>query len=104
MCFSADLYHHVAFLPEAVQPHVRQFRVAVSRCRAYGQRVRGQHPELAPDQYGATAHRVGERVIASAHVLHYGIGVPLRQVPAVLREYAATSLELTASLKSARLL
>jgi transposase len=71
-------------LPAVVRPPVRQFRVAVSRCRACGQRVRGQHPDLAPDQAGATAHRVGERVLASAHVLHYGIGVPLRKVPAVL--------------------
>ncbi len=71
-------------LPGAAQPHVRQFRVAVSRCRACGQRVRGQRPELAPDRSGATAHRVGERVLASAHVLHYGIGVPPRKVPAVL--------------------
>jgi hypothetical protein len=71
-------------LPAVVQPHVRQFRVAVSRCRACGQRVRGQHPDLAPDQAGATAHRVGERVMASAHVLHYGLGLPLRKVPAVL--------------------
>jgi transposase len=71
-------------VPEAVRPQVRQFRVAVRRCRACGQRVRGQHPELAPDQYGATAHRVGERVMASAHVLHYGLSVPLRKVPAVL--------------------
>jgi hypothetical protein len=71
-------------LPAVVQPLVRQFRVARSRCRACGQRVRGQHPELAPDQSGATAHRVGERVMASAHVLHYGLGVPLRKVPAVL--------------------
>jgi transposase len=82
-------------LPEAVRPHVRQFRVAVSRCTACGQRVRGQHPELAPDQYGATAHRVGERVRASAHVLHYGIGVPLRKVPAVLREL--TGVQVTQS-------
>jgi transposase len=73
-------------LPEAVRPQIRQFRVAVSRCTACGQRVRGQHPDLAPDQYGATAHRVGDRVMASAHVLHYGIGVPLRKVPAVLHE------------------
>ena len=82
-------------LPEAVRPHVRQFRVAVSRCTACGQRVRGQHPDLAPDQYGATAHRVGERVMASAHALHYGIGVPLRKVPAVLREL--TGVEVTQS-------
>ena len=45
-------------LPEAVRPHVRQFRVAVARCTACGKRVRGQHPDLAPNQYGATAHRV----------------------------------------------
>ncbi|HJY84316.1 MAG TPA: IS66 family transposase, partial [Candidatus Binatia bacterium] len=82
-------------LPEAVRPHVRQFRVAVSRCTVCGRRVRGQHPDLAPDQYGATAHRVGERVMASAHVLHYGIGVPLRKVPAVLREL--TGVEVTQS-------
>jgi len=82
-------------LPEAVRPHVRQLRVAVSRCRACGQRVRGQHPDLAPDQYGATAPRVGERVRASAHVLHYGIGVPLRKVPVVLREL--TGVQVTQS-------
>jgi transposase len=82
-------------LPAAVRPHVRQFRVAVSRCRACGRRVRGQHPELARDQYGATAHRVGERVMASAHALHYGMGVPLRKVPAVLREL--TGVQVTQS-------
>jgi len=82
-------------LPEAVRPQVRQFHVAVSRCRACGRRVRGQHPDLAPDQYGATAHRVGERVMASAHALHYGIGVPLRKVPAVLREL--TGVQVTQS-------
>jgi transposase len=89
-------------LPEAVRPHVRQFRVAVSRCRACGQRVRGQHPELAPDQYGATAHRVGERVMASAHVLHYGIGVPLRKVPAVLRELTGVQVTQSALTQDAR--
>jgi len=57
--------------------------------------VRGAHPDLALDQYGATAHRVGDRVMASAHVLHYGIGVPLRRVPAVLREL--TGMQVTQS-------
>lgn len=73
-------------LPEAVRPQVRRFRVAVCRCTVCGRRVRGQQPEVAPDQYGATAHRVGNRVLATAHVLHYGIGVPRRKVPAVLQE------------------
>ncbi|MGH8060132.1 MAG: IS66 family transposase, partial [Candidatus Entotheonellia bacterium] len=89
-------------LPEAVRPQIRQFRVAVSRCRACDQRVRGQHPDLAPDQYGATAHRVGERVMASAHVLHYGIGVPLRKVPAVLRELTGVRVTQSALTQDAR--
>jgi transposase len=71
-------------LPEVIRPRVRQFRVAVGRCGACGHRVRGQHPDLAPDQYGATAHRLGARLMAQAHVLHYGLGVPLRKVPAIL--------------------
>ena len=76
----------VTELPEAVRPQVRRCRVAVCRCTVCGRRGRGQQPELAPAQYGATAHRVGNRVMATAHVLHYGIGVPLRKVPAVLQE------------------
>jgi hypothetical protein len=53
-----------------------------------GQRVRGQHPEVAPDQYGATAHRLGPRVKAAAHTVHYGMGVPVRKLPAILREFS----------------
>jgi hypothetical protein len=41
---------------------------------------------LAPDQAGATAHRLGPGVKAAAHVLHYGVGVPVRKVPQVLKE------------------
>ena len=50
-----------------------------------GHTVRGQHPDVAPDHAGATAHRLGARVMAAAHVLHYGMGIPVRKVPAVLR-------------------
>jgi hypothetical protein len=73
-------------LPEEVRPRVRQFRVAMGRCTACGHRVRGRHPDLALAQCGATAHRVGARVMAQAHALHYGIGVPLRKVPAILQQ------------------
>jgi transposase len=92
----------VTEVPEAVQPQVRQFRVAVSQCTACGQRVRGQHPELAPDQSGVTAHRVGERVMASAHVLHYGIGIPLRKVPAVLQMLTGVQVTQSALTQDAR--
>jgi transposase len=71
-------------IPASPRPQVTQYRVAVCRCLICGKQVRGQHPDVAPDQYGATAHRVGDRVMAAAHALHYGIGLPVRKVPRVL--------------------
>ena len=75
------------------RPQVTGYRVQICRCRSCGKQVRGRHPDVAPDQYGASAHRVGRRVMAAAHVLHYGVGVPVRKVPAVLR--ALTGVELS---------
>jgi transposase len=72
-------------IPARPQPQVTQYRVWVCRCTVCGHQVRGQHPDLAPEQAGATAHRVGARVMAAAHALHYGMGIPVRKVPAVLR-------------------
>ena len=72
-------------IPPFPKPMVTAYRVAVCRCRVCGHHVRGQHPDVSPDQYGATAHRVGERVMALAHTLHYGLGLPVRKAPAVLR-------------------
>ena len=92
----------VTDLPEEVRPPVRRFQVAVARCRACGHRVRGQHPALAPDQYGATAHRLGERVMAHAHVLHYGIGVPVRKVPAVLAQLTGMAVTQSALTQDAQ--
>lgn len=71
-------------LPPMPCPTVTQYRVAVCRCTSCGKQVRGQHPAVAPDQYGATAHRVGDRVMAAAPGLHYGVGLPVRKVPVVL--------------------
>jgi transposase len=82
----------VTDLPERPQPVVRQYRVAVCRCERCGSRVRGRHPDLAPTQYGATAHRVGPRLLAAGQVLHYGGGVPLRRVPEVLAELTGASV------------
>src|SRR5207249_4818566 len=50
-------------LPALPRPQVTQYRIAVCRCTVCGKRVRGQHPDVAPDQDGATAHRVGGRVM-----------------------------------------
>jgi len=81
--------------PEAAQPEVKSYAVEVRRCERCGQRVRGQHPDVAPDQHGATAHRVGPRVKAAAHTMHYGMGVPVRKLPAILREL--TGIQVTQS-------
>jgi len=74
------------------QPQVRLLRVHVRRCRNCGRATRGRHPDLAPDQYGATAHRLGPRVKALAHALHYAHGIPRRRLPAVLRETTGISV------------
>ena len=84
---------YVTDIPPIPRPQVRGYRVQICRCRSCGRQVRGRHPDVAPDQYGASAHRVGRRVMAAAHVLHYGVGVPVRRVPAVLR--ALTGVELS---------
>src|SRR6266853_2054646 len=85
----------VTDMPQAAQPEVKSYALEVRRCERCGQRVRGQHPDVAPDQHGATAHRVGPRVKAAAHTVHYGMGVPVRKLPAILREF--TGIEVTQS-------
>jgi transposase len=75
-------------LPEVVKPRVRLFRVRVRRCKRCKTTVRGRHPEVAADQRGATAHRLGPRLLAAAHFLHYGLGVPVRKLPALFEALA----------------
>jgi transposase len=82
----------VTDMPQAGQAEVKSYAVEVRRCERCGQRVRGQHPDVAPDQYGATAHRVGPRVKAAAHAVHYGMGVPVCKLPAILREFSGIAV------------
>ena len=86
---------YVTDIPAMPRPQVTEYRVRICRCLCCGKRVRGRHPDVAPDQYGASAHRVGRRVMAAAHILHYGVGIPVRRVPSVLR--ALTGVELSQS-------
>src|SRR5512135_1762978 len=79
-------------IPPQPQPIVQPYRVWVYRCPTCDTTVRAPHPDLAPDQYGATAHRLGPRVRAAAHATHYGLGVPVRKVPAVLRLFTGVSV------------
>lgn len=75
----------VTDLPAQPQVQVRQYRVSVARCTDCGRRVRGGHPDLASHQQGASAHRLGPRLLSAAHALHYDHGVPVRRVPAILQ-------------------
>jgi len=79
-------------MPAQPQPEVRVYDVAVCVCTCCGEQVRGEHPDVAADQYGATAHRVGRRLKAIAHTLHYGQGVPVRKLPAILRDTTGVTL------------
>lgn len=77
-------FAYVTDLPPLPQPRITQYRVGVCHCTGCGRQVRGEHPDLAPDQYGATAHRVGKWAMAAAHALHYQVGIPVRKTPLVL--------------------
>ena len=87
--------------PDGVtEPLVSRWRVAEDTCPGCGGRLEheGVRVVYATDippipRPQVTGYRVGRRVMAAAHVLHYGVGVPVRKVPAVLR--ALTGVELS---------
>ena len=84
----------VTELPQ-VKPEITQYTVPVTTCPKCGKDVRGEHPELCRTQRGATAHRLGPRLIAATQYLHHGLGLPERKVPDVLQ--ALCGIEVTQS-------
>ena len=79
-------------VPAEPCPEVRRYAVETRQCRECGKSVRGRHPGIAEGQHGATAHRVGPRIKALAHVLHFAHGVPVRKTPAILEELTGVRL------------
>ena len=79
-------------IPAQPKPEVRLYAVEIRQCVGCGRKVRGQHPGIAPGQQGATAHRIGPRVKALAHVLHYLHGVPVRKTPAIIEDLTGVRL------------
>lgn len=74
----------VTDLPPQVELVITAYHLQRCQCAACGQRFRATHPAVPVDQRGATAHRVGPRLLALAHWLHYQVGVPVRKVPLVM--------------------
>jgi len=51
-------------LPQLIGRVIKYFSIEVAECTGCGHKLRGTHPELAKDQFGATAHRIGPRIYA----------------------------------------
>ena len=73
-------------MPAVPKRIIKRFTVEVGRCPRCGWICRGAHPELSPQQNGATAHQVGPQVKAQALALHYLSGLPLCKVPGVIQQ------------------
>jgi len=76
----------VTDLPERPKVEIKGYDVEIKRCTGCGKQYRGGHKDIAEDQYGATAHRFGRRLLGLAHSLHYEDGIPQRKVPGVLKK------------------
>jgi transposase len=79
-------------IPAALVPEVHLYAVEARQCRECGKSVRGQHPDVTPGQQGATGHRVGPRVKALAHILHYVHGVPVRKTAEIVEQLTGVRL------------
>jgi transposase len=69
-----------------VRPHMRQYRIAIGRCRCCGRRVQGRHPEQTSDALGAAAAQVGPRALAAAAQLNKELGLPVAKVARALSD------------------
>ena len=88
-------------IPPTPKPEVKAYRIRIRTCCRCQRKVRGQHPDVAPDQFGATAHRVGARAQAAAQILHHDDGIPVRKVPGVLQTLTGLSMTQSAMTQSA---
>jgi transposase len=81
--------------PPHPQPEVKAYRVKSRTCCNCSHKVRGRHPDVAPDQFGATAHRLGSRAQALLQILRHKDDIPVCKVPGVLE--TTTGLRVTKS-------
>ena len=76
-------FAYVTDLP-IIKPQITKYERTTNHCPICKIQIRGTHPDIAKNQHGATAHRLGKRFIASGLALQYGFGITARKVPAVL--------------------
>jgi transposase len=69
-----------------ITPTVTKYEVSQGKCPKCKRTFRGVHPDLANDQVGATAHRLGIRALATGHALQYDFGITARKVPQVFKD------------------
>lgn len=81
---------------------VTEYHVPVMTCPTCGRTVRGQHADLAADQFGATAHRCGPQLAATVQTLHHEVGLPQRRIPRVLSLTAGIHLTQSAITQAAK--
>lgn len=77
---------------------IKGFKIRIKRCQVCGKKYRARHAEVSEDQYGATAHRLGDRIKSVGHCLHYEDGIPQRKVVGVLKRL--TGIEVTQGMLS----
>ena len=84
-----DLTHRAPQYQEdlpVVTPIVREFRVAIGRCRACGCRVQGRHPLQTSDALGSAASHLGPTAVSLAVILHTHFGLPLGKIATLLHQ------------------
>lgn len=82
-------------IPPAPKPEVKAYRVKSRTCCKCFHKVRGRHPEVATDQFGATAHRLGARAQAVIQTLRHKDDITVCKLPGVL--LTTTGLQVTKS-------
>lgn len=85
----------VTEIPPQPKPEVKAYRLKSRACCKCSHKVRGRHPEVAPDQFGATAHRLGARAQALIQILRHKDDITVCKLPGVLE--TTTGLRLTKS-------
>jgi transposase len=68
------------------RPVVRQFRIAIGRCRACHRRVQGRHRWQTSDALGAAAVQLGPEAVALAVILNKQLGLSYGKITQLLRE------------------